>query len=276
MTLIISQFALAQGGASPEVERARQILDKGLAENNPEARKEAVVALGLEGSTDETFSRLDNALKDKDVNVRMAVCASLATLKDNRSIPLLEKALKEKVPEVSFSAAKALYELDQPLGKEVLMEILAGEKNTKSGYLVSEKRDALRMMKNPGGLFKFMVKQGIGMAPVPGLGLGVSSMESLLNDSGVSGRALAATILAREKDEATVAALRQALADKDWSVRAAAVHALALSDRSELRDDLVPLLDDKKEAVRYRAAAGYLRLESLKDPGKSIGMEKDH
>ena len=70
------------------------------------------------------------------------------------------------------------------------------------------------MMKNPGGLFKVMLKQGIGMAPVPGLGLGVSSMESLLGDSGISGRALAATILAREKDETTLAALRQALAKR--------------------------------------------------------------
>src|SRR5438309_1394702 len=130
MTLIASQVASAQRAASPEAERARQILDKGLAENNPEARKEAVIALSLQGASDETFLRLDNALNDKDANVRMAACASLATLKDNRSIPLLEKALKDRVPEVSFSAAKGLYELDQPLGKEVLMEILAGEKKT--------------------------------------------------------------------------------------------------------------------------------------------------
>ena len=38
----------------------------------------------------------------------------------------------------------------------------------------------------------------------------------------------------------------------------------------------MPLLDDKKEAVRYRAAAGYLRLESLKDSAKSAGMSKNH
>jgi HEAT repeat protein len=87
----------------------------------------------------------------------------------------------------------------------------------------------------------------------------------------VTGRALAATILAREKDEATLAALREALSDKDWSVRAAAVHSLALSNQPELRSDLVALLDDKKEAVRYRAAAAYLRLELLSQPGKSGG-----
>jgi HEAT repeat protein len=263
ISLLTVQASPAQSVTSPEAEKARQILDKGLAESNPEKRKEAVIALSLMG--DLSFSRLEMALEDKDVNVRLAACASLTALKDNRSIPLLEKALKDKVPEVSFAAAKALYERDQPIGKATLLEILEGEKKTKSGYFAIEKRDAMRMMKNPGGLFKFMAKQGVRMAPVPGLGMGVSSLEALMSDAGVSGRALAATMLAREKDEATFAALCEALSDKDWSVRAAAVHSLALRDRPEVRGDLVPLLEDKKEAVRYRAAAAYLRLESLKE-----------
>ena len=50
---------------------------------------------------------------------------------------------------------------------------------------------------------------------------------------------------------------------KDWSVRAAAVHAIALRNDPALESSLVPLLEDKKEAVRVRAAAGYLRLESI-------------
>lgn len=264
-----SRTSLAQAVPSAEREKAQQILDKGLAEGNPDKRKEAVVALSLEGANPDVFSRLEAALDDKDVNVRLAACASLAGLKDKQSIPLLEKALKDKVPEVSFAAAKALYEMDQPIGKDVLLEILAGEKKTKSSYLASEKRDAMRMMKNPSGLFRFMLKEGIGMAPVPGVGIGMSSMEALLSNSGVSGRALAATLLAREKDEATSAALREALSDKDWSVRAAAVHSLSLRDQPELRSDLVPLLDDKSEAVRYRAAAAYLRLDLLAGNSKS-------
>lgn len=259
--LLIAPLCAAQSVSSPEVEKARQILDKALAESNPERRKEAVIALSLMG--DQSLPRLESALDDKDVNVRLAACASLGALKDKRSIPLLEKALKDKVPEVSFAAAKVLYEMDQPAGKAALLEILEGEKKTKSGYFASEKRDTLRMMKNPSGLFKFMVKQGVGMAPVPGLGMGVASLEALMNDAGVSGRALAATMLAREQDEETLVALREALSDKDWSVRAAAIHSLALRDRPEVRGDLVPLMDDKKEAVRYRAAAAYLRLASL-------------
>jgi HEAT repeat protein len=46
-------------------------------------------------------------------------------------------------------------------------------------------------------------------------------------------------------------------------VRAAACHALALRNDRKLEPDLIPLLEDKKPAVRLRAAAGCLRLESM-------------
>ena len=59
-------------------------------------------------------------------------------------------------------------------------------------------------------------------------------------------------------------ALEDALADANWSVRAAAVHAIALRNDPKLENDLVPLLADKKEAVRVRAAASYLRLEAIR------------
>lgn len=52
--------------------------------------------------------------------------------------------------------------------------------------------------------------------------------------------------------------------DKDWSVRAAAVHAIAVRNDPALEADLIPLFEDKKEAVRVRAAAGYLRLEAIR------------
>jgi HEAT repeat protein len=274
VSLVMAQASSAQRIAPLEMERARQTLDKGLADSNPEKRKEAVIALSLIGTSEQGISRLEKALDDKDVNVRVAACASLAALNGPRSTALLERALRDKVPEVSFAAAKALYQMGQPTGKAALLEILGGERRASSGYLASERRGALRMMKNPGGLLKLMVKQGVGMAPVPGLSVGLASLEALMNDAGVSGRALAATLLARQKDEATLAALRGALSDKDWSVRAAAVHSLALHDRPEVRGDLLPLLEDKKEGVRYRAAAAYLRLAELDASGHSKGVDE--
>jgi HEAT repeat protein len=85
-------------------------------------------------------------------------------------------------------------------------------------------------------------------------------MQQLLSDPEVSGRATAALMLAHERDRATLDALRGALTDKDWSVRAAAVHALALRGDARMKNDLLPLLDDDHQAVRLRAAAAYLRV----------------
>ena len=99
---------------------------------------------------------------------------------------------------------------------------------------------------------------------MPGLGAGVSSLQGILSDPSVSGRATAALLLGADKEPEVLQALQDALADKDWSVRAAAVHAIALRNDPALENDLVPLLDDGKEAVRVRAAAGYLRLEGIK------------
>ena len=89
-------------------------------------------------------------------------------------------------------------------------------------------------------------------------------MQGLLSDPSVSGRATAALLLEKENDPQTLAALKDALQDKDWSVRAAGVHALVLHDNPKFEADIVPLLDDKSEPVRLRAAAGYLRLETVK------------
>jgi HEAT repeat protein len=244
-------------------QNADKILNQALLEKNPDKRKEVVIALSLGGAKSRVFSLLEEALDDEDVQVRLAACASLAALQDKQSIPMLEKALKDDVPEVSFAAAQALWQLDHPAGKEVLMAVLAGEKKTSSGYITKQKRDAMRMMKNPGGLFKFAVKRGIGFAPIPGLGTGIASMESLMKDSGISGRALAALLLSRDTDAASLEVLRDALSDKDSSVRAAAVHSIALRNQPEVRKDLIPLFDDKKDTVRYRAAAAYLRLETI-------------
>jgi hypothetical protein len=42
------------------------------------------------------------------------------------------------------------------------------------------------------------------------------------------------------------------------------VYALALWDEPALQRDIVPLLDDSKQPVRLRAAAGLLRLNRIR------------
>jgi HEAT repeat protein len=253
---VVSVVCVGRVTAATDVQ-CREILQHALEDKNPDTRKQAVVALSLVGA--QFLSPLKGMLQDNDVDVRLAAIASLAELKNEQARAALRDALNDEVPEVSFAAAKALWGQHDAAGKQALLAVLEGENKTSSGFLSKQKRDALRMVHTPRTLFLFALNRGIGFAPVPYLGLGVASMQELLSDPGVSGRATAALMLAKEKDQATLEALRDALTDKDWSVRAAAVHALALRRDPRLRTELAPLLDDENQAVRLRAAAGILR-----------------
>ncbi|HLG95022.1 MAG TPA: HEAT repeat domain-containing protein [Bryobacteraceae bacterium] len=264
--LLLCALTAASQTSSPQDKQARDTLDKALQDKNPDTRRQAVIALSLAGSVDPYPSDLQSMLSDKDVEVRLAAISSLVDLNNgNRTMLSLHAALNDSVPEVSFAAARALYTLSNPDGKAALLSVLAGDAKTSSGFLTKQKRDALRMMHTPKTMFLFAIKEGAGLAPVPGLGTGVSSMQALLSDPGTSGRATAALLLGKEKDQQTIDALREALSDKDWSVRAASIHSLALHDDPARQADIAPLIDDKNEPVRLRAAAAYLRLEAVKN-----------
>ncbi|MDP9169320.1 MAG: HEAT repeat domain-containing protein [Acidobacteriota bacterium] len=245
-------------------DRAQALLESSLKDKNPDTRKHAVQALGLASPNEPWLSELDSMLEDKDVEVQLAAVTSLVDLRNKRTVPALRKALDGNVPEVRFAAAKALWTLNDPAGREALVSVLSGETKTSSGLIARQKRDAIRMLHTPRTMFIFALKQGASMAPVPGLGAGVSSLQGILSDPGVSGRAATALLLSADRSPEVLQALREALTDSDWSVRAAAVHALALRNDPALESDLLPLLDDRKEAVRVRAAAAFLRLESIK------------
>jgi len=259
-----AQVNKAAPPASPDEKRASQILTEGLSSKNPDVRKQAVASMGLIGPREPYLSQLTNALSDKDIYVRLAAVSSIVDLKSKQTGDILEKSFTDDAPEVSFAAAKALYTLGDPRGRTALMEILEGEAKTKSNFRTVKKRDTLRLFHTPKGMLIFAIKQGVGFAPVPGLGEGVSSLQDILSDAGVSGRATAALMLANDRSADVLNALKEALMDREGSVRAAAVHALALrNDRS-----LLPLMkdqfDDPKEGVRFRAAAAYLRVSWLR------------
>jgi len=257
---------LAFGQAADSVsnrDRARSFLENSLKDKNPDSRKQAVQALGLVSAQEPYLSQLEAMLDDKDVEVKLATITSLVDLKSARTISALRKALDSDVPEVSFAAAKALWTLNEPIGREALLLVLSGDTKTASGFITKEKRQALRMLHTPKTMFMFAIQQGANYAPIPGLGAGVSSVQGILSDPGVSGRAATALLIGTDRNPDVLPALQDALTDKDWSVRAAAVHAIALRNDAALAPELLPLFEDKKEAVRVRAAAGYLRLESI-------------
>ena len=271
--LILSAAAgiAAQSRAATEAQ-CSELLQHALEARNPDTRKQAVAALSLAASRGPLFDTLEQMLADKDVEVRQAVVASLAEVKTTKATAALLRALNDDVPEVSFAAAKALFSRHHPAGRQALLSVLARESKTSSNFISTQKRTALRMMHTPRTTFLFAMREGIGFAPVPGLGEGIASMQGILTDSGVSGRATAALMLGNDKDPAALEGLKDALSDKDGSVRAAAVHSLSLRNDPALLKDLEPLLQDDKEPVRLRAAAAYLRLSAIRTAaGKRAG-----
>ncbi len=244
------------------------LLQHGLTANNPETRKIAVVALSLAATNGPLFTQLEQMLQDKDLEVRLAVVEGLRDMDSKPAIAALHTALGDSIPEVSFAAARALWALNDPAGKQALLAVLSGDNKTASGFISKEMRQAIRMMHTPRTTILYIMRQGAGFAPVPGLGIGISSMQQILSDPNVSGRATAALLLGKDKDKATLDALYDALIDKDFRVRAAAVHALALRNDPALRAKLEPLIDDDKAEVRLRAAAALLRLSAIPMPKK--------
>lgn len=261
--VLLSTLLIQAGLAAVTDQQCTDLLQHALSASNPDTRKMAVVALSLAAADGALFNQLQSMLHDKDVQVRLAVVTGLQELKTKPAIAALQTALEDTAPEVSFAAAKALWALDDPAGEHALLAVLEGESKTSSSFFTKQMREAIRMMHTPRTTFLYAVRQGVGFAPVPGLGMGISSMQQILTDPGVSGRAAAALLVGRDKDAATTAALKDALYDKDWRVRAAAVHSLALRDDPKLRPDLEPMFEDDREEVRLRAAAGLLRLSAI-------------
>ena len=227
--LMMLGVSLAFGQTKPidTAQRCRTILDDAAHDRNPDGRKGAAEALSLVGVRDALVS-LGPMLDDHDVPVRIAVVVTLGDFKDNRTIPLLKKALQDPVPEVDFAAAKVLYQLHDPAGVEFLLDVVSRESKASSGFVTKEKRGALRMLHTPTQFFIGIAIGAAGFAPVPGLGFGLSSAEGILSDADSSARAASLLLIGASRDPALADAVESALTDKEWSVRAAAAHLIAL------------------------------------------------
>ncbi len=104
----------------------------------------------------------------------------------------------------------------------------------------------------------------------------MSAVRGILKDSRTSGRAATALLLAKDNDPEVVRALRKALSAKNALVRAAAVHAIAMKNDATLEPDVIPLLQDRNQAVRLQAAACYLKLDGLnvdKRSGETVPVD---
>ena len=256
--LLLSFSVFAQ---EPQAEKARGLLKTALGARNPDTRIKAIQAMSIIGPRPEVLMSLEEAFNvDKDVPTKIAVVDCLSSFKDQAAVPLLEKALQSETPEVVLAAGRVLFNMKRDSGKDVLYAILIGEEKAASGFITTQKRDYLRLMKTP---VKLMMTAAT-MAPVPYLGAGLSSAQAIMSDPAGSARAGVLLMLQDDPDPAIQKAIRAAIGDKEWSVRAAAIHALAFRNDVSLKTQIGELMDDKNEKVRLRAAAAFLRLDALK------------
>src|SRR6185437_974443 len=118
------------------------------------------------------YAKLESMIGDKDMQVRLAVVASVAEVQTPKAIETLRGALNDDAPEVSFAAAKALYSLGDPAGTSALLAVVDGESKASAGFLTKEKRKALHVMHTPTAGFLYMARAGAAFSGIPGLGIG--------------------------------------------------------------------------------------------------------
>src|SRR3984885_7657977 len=178
IAFLCAPTAPAQTGATdPNVQKAKDILLKGVASGNPDTRSLAVMSASLIGDRSEVLTKLYSMLEtDKDVPTRITIISTLGSFKNPAVIPSLQKALKDPVPEVELAAALALYNLKQPDGKTFLMDVLQGKQKATSGFMSSEKRSLARMTHSPPTTLLGMVANEFTLS---GLGRGMESAAGL-------------------------------------------------------------------------------------------------
>lgn len=256
-------------GVRESADRARGILRDGIESRDPVVRVEAITAVGMIGIHETVLARLEELLHDKDVTVRMAAVHAIADLASPEGVEPLRRVLQDdKVPEVAFAAAKALEKLKDPAGTEALMEVYEGKRKSSSSMIEQRERQTAGQFHSISSSLMFVVSKGIGYVPVPGAGEGSSAFAALIREKRLSDRARVVLILGQSKSSGSARLLRNALHDKDWSVRASAAQMIAQGARLELRDDLLPLFADKNQKVQFRAAGAFLRLALIQYPQK--------
>ncbi len=236
---------------------------------SPAKRSVAVLAMGVVRAQPRSVKLVESALGDKDLGVRQSACVVLGGFKSRISIPKLRETLNDEAPEVVFAAAKALYEMGDPMGREVLIAVLSGDQTDASGFVSSSVRGLKLKLHDPKAMLLIGVNSGAGILIGP-FGAGLPIAENLMKDKQASGKTVAALLLATDSSTESQAALKASLNDKNWTVRAAAARAVALRDMGVLYGDVAFLLDDKRDEVQYAAAAALIRLKQPVPKGRPV------
>ncbi|MGA7853309.1 MAG: HEAT repeat domain-containing protein [Candidatus Acidiferrales bacterium] len=234
--------------------QAWDILVEGAHGSNMDKRANAIQALGLDSGDPAAVQLAEEALGDKEAYVRAAAAKALGPLGSPESVPKLQNLLTDKDISVALAVGHALVQLKSNSGYDVYYSLVAGVRKGRTSPITEE----INQMKTLSRAVRFAFDQGVGFLPYGGYGM--EALHAWKKRSTAPTRAAAARELAGDPDPRSGQALAKAVSDKDWSVRAAAIEAIAKRGDPALLVDIVPAMSDRKDVVRYSAAAGVLRL----------------
>src|ERR1700691_3138795 len=234
--------------------QAWDILMGGAHGSNIDKRANAIQALGLDSGDPAAVQLAEDALGDKEAYVRAAAAKALGALGSTESIPKLQNLVNDKDISVALAVGHALVQLKSNSGYDVYYSLVVGVRKGRTSPITEE----INQMKTPSRAVRFAFDQGIGFLPYGGYGM--EALHAWKKRSTAPTRAAAARELAGDPDPRSGQALANAVSDKAWSVRAAAIAAIAKRGDTTLLVGIVPAMSDRKDVVRYSAAAGVLRL----------------
>ncbi|HXM94010.1 MAG TPA: HEAT repeat domain-containing protein [Candidatus Dormibacteraeota bacterium] len=230
-------------------EKAWDILKEGFADDKTDKRAKAVKALSLLPGNADAEKMAKDALKDEKHSVRVAAAMALGSMRAVGAKTELESALEDKEPAVVLAAANSLLQLKDNAGYDVYYEVLTGNMRTNKGLI----KEQFRQLQDKRKMAELGIEEGLGFLPFVGFGYTVA--KTVIKDDSSPVRAAAAKKLATDPDPITGEALANAVRDKSWLVRAAALEAIAQRGNRALVPKILVAMNDPKDEVRYTAAA---------------------
>jgi HEAT repeat protein len=246
---------------APSQEAAWRVLNASL-HDDAEHRRQALASLAtIGGNNPDAKKAALAALQDKDSLVRQSAALALGEMKAADAVPALKAALDDSGP-VAFAAAKALTEIGDPSGQEILIAVLEGDrKSTAPGPLANAVQKGKTKLHHPGELVLMGAQDATGAMFGPASFAIPAVKDAIeLRSKGAPGRAAAAAYLARDPDSYAITLLEWALGDDNQFVRLEAAKGLGQRGNSGSIPKLQGLLDDPHNIVRDFAAASLIRI----------------
>ena len=222
-----------------------------------ETRIQALAALGLLDSNPRSQKLIEDAMLDRDVDVRTAAALAAGQTHSPSITSPLRRLLDDKEPQVAFAAALSLWKMDDHSGEDILMAVIDGERRASPTLINGTEHTISKDLHSPSTLAKIGALEASGMLLGP-FGFGITAYEYIRKNGGDTARVNAIDAISQEKTEPIRKELTAALTDKDPGVRAAAAKALDRYHQFETSAAIAKLFDDPKPPVRYTAAAAYL------------------